>query len=207
MAARLLVAVAFATLLGAAAPPLSFTAATPELAPASLDYRRIWDADGARIVAALETTSGLAFDPARIDVIVSDNPPMTSLDGRTIRLRAHYSADYKKATLVHELGHSLATRLRGRAGLDDHRLLYLFLYDAWTDLEGADFADRMVSIERRIPGGADYDGAWNWALAMTRPERQALLASLRGRLDGPPAAAVPRNRSGAPALEGQRKGR
>ena len=57
---------------------------------------------------------------------------------------------YKKATLVHEMGHRLSFLLPRTAELDDHRLLYLFLYDVWTDLYGRAFADRMVAIERRI---------------------------------------------------------
>ena len=179
MTGRALAALGFAALLGAAAPPLAFTPVESRFAPASDDYRAIWESDGPSIVAALEDSSGLVFGPGPIDVIVSDNPPMTTLDGRTIRLRASYSPEYKKATLVHELGHSLAARLRSAAGLDDHRLLYLFLYDAWSALAGRDFADRMVRIERRIPGGYDYDAAWTWALAMTREERRARLAALR----------------------------
>jgi hypothetical protein len=59
------------------------------------------------------------------------------------------------------------TAPRSCSGLDDHRLLYLFLYDVWTDLYGRVFADRMVAIERRI--GPGYD----------RGQRQARLAALR----------------------------
>jgi hypothetical protein len=169
-----------AILLGAGAPPLSFVPVQPDFAAASADYARIWKSDGPRIAASLEAVSGLRFPEARIEAIVSDARPMTSYDGRLIRLRASYSPDYKKATLVHELGHRLAMTLPRRAGLDDHRLLYLFLYDVWTDLYGRDFADRMVSIERRIPGGYDYDSAWTWAMSQTREERQERLRALRG---------------------------
>jgi hypothetical protein len=168
-----------AALLCAAAPPLAFTPVSSRFAAASDEYRRIWETDGARIVAALETRAGLAFPPGAIAIIVSESRPMSSYDGRTIRLRAGYSPAYKKATLVHEMGHRLALAFQRAGGLDDHRLLYLFLYDAWTDLEGRDFADRMVAIERRIPGGYDYDAAWTWALSMTREQRQARLAALR----------------------------
>jgi len=167
------------TLLSAAAPPLSFTPAEARFAAAADDYRRIWESEGARIVAALEGASGLAFPAAPIEAIVRQGAPMTSYDGRSIRLRADYSPAYKRATLVHELGHRLALLLPRAPGLDDHRLLYLFLYDAWTDLYGRAFADRMVSIERRIPGRYDYDAAWTWALAMTRAERLARLRALR----------------------------
>lgn len=165
-------------MLWGAAPPVSFTARGPSFAPATEEYRQLWIAEGARIVEALEAATGLAFPGAPIEVIVTDGPPMTAFDGRSMRLRADYSPAYKKATLVHEMGHVLASRLPRTAELDDHRLLYLFLYDVWTGLYGRDFADRMVRIERRIPGRYDYDAAWTWALAMTREERQARLRAL-----------------------------
>ena len=168
-------------LLCAAAPPLSFRPAEPRFAIAADEYRAIWDSDGARIVAALEAATGLAFPAAPIEMIVHAGAPMAAYDGRTIRLRAGYSPAYKKATLVHELGHRLSFLLPRDPELDDHRLLYLFLYDVWTDLYGRDFADRMVAIERRIPGRYDYDAAWTWALAMTREERRARLRALPGQ--------------------------
>jgi hypothetical protein len=166
-------------LLCAAAPPLSFVPAEPRFAPAAGDYRAIWDSDGARIAAALEAATGLTFPQTPIEMIVHEGAPMTAYDGRTIYLRAGYSPAYKRATLVHELGHRLSFLLPRDAELDDHRLLYLFLYDVWTDLYGQDFADRMVAIECRIPGRYDYDAAWTWALAMTREERQARIRALR----------------------------
>jgi hypothetical protein len=168
-----------AALLCAAAPPVSFTPVSPEYADAAGEYRRLWQAEGNRIVAAMEAATGLSFPAERVDAIVSEGRPMASFDGRTIRLRASYSPAYKKATLAHEIGHRLTFAFPRSAGLDDHRLLYLFLYDVWTDLYGRDFADRMVSIERRIPGSYDYDSAWTWALAMTRAERQARLREIR----------------------------
>jgi hypothetical protein len=174
-----LLAPAAGLLLCAAAPPVSFTPVSPEYAEAAGEYRRLWQAEGPRIVAAMEAATGLAFPQAPVDAIVSEGRPMASFDGRTIRLRASYSPAYKKATLAHEIGHRLAFTLPRRSGLDDHRLLYLFLYDVWSDLYGRDFADRMVAIERRIPGGYDYDSAWSWALAMTRAERQDRLEALR----------------------------
>jgi hypothetical protein len=173
-------ALAFWILASAAAPPpVAFTAIEPRFAQAARDYRAIWEADGGLIVAAMEAETGLAFPAAPIEAIVRDGRPMTAYDGRTIRLRAGTSADYMRATLIHELGHRLALLLPRTADMDDHRLLYLFLYDVWTRLYGRDFADRMVAIERRIPGGYNYDAAWTWALAMTREERKMRLMALR----------------------------
>ena len=178
---RTLFAILAAALLAAASPRIAFTPAQPAFAAGAAEYRTIWESDGARIVAALEAASGLQFPGGAIDALVVRGRPMMSYDGRSMRLRADYSPDYKKATLVHELGHKLAFMLP-RGELDDHRLLYLFLYDAWTDLYGRDFADRMAAIERRIPGAYDYDAAWTWALGQTRAQRQARLRALRARI-------------------------
>lgn len=168
------------TLLCAATPPVAFTAVEPRFAGAARDYRAIWESEGAAIVAALEAETGLVFPAAPIEALVRDGPPMAAYDGRTIRLRAgSYSADYMRATLTHEMGHRLALLLPRTSKMDDHRLLYLFLYDVWLRLYGPDFAERMVSIERRIPGAYDYDAAWTWALAMSREERQGRVRGLR----------------------------
>lgn len=182
---RRLALLAASWLLVAAAPAVEFVPLAPSFAPAADEYRRIWQAEGGRIAAALERAAGIPFPAGAIEAIVSDGPPMASYDGRTMRLRARYSAEYKRATLVHELGHLLALSLPRSEGLDDHRLLYLFLYDAWTELYGEDFARRMAGMERRIPGAYDYAAAWDWALAMSREERRqrlrALLAAGAGR--------------------------
>jgi hypothetical protein len=178
MIRRTALSLALLTLLGAGAPPLSFVPLDPSFAAGAEEYRRIWESDGARIVAALESAAGVEFPRQPLEILVRDGPPMTSYDGRTIRLRANCSPRCKLGTFTHELGHRLALELPRTAEIDDHRLLYLFLYDAWTDLYGQEFADRMVSIERRIPGLYDYDAAWTWALAMTREQRRARLRTL-----------------------------
>lgn len=167
-------------MLGASAPPVIFTPLEPRFAGTADYYRRLWQAEGPRIVAALERTSGFAFPARPLEIILRDGRPMTGFGCTAIRLRGIYTGPLATGTLIHELGHCLAAAMPRTAGLDEHRLLYLFLYDVWTDLYGRDFADRMVSIERRIPTGYDYDAAWTWALAMTREERQARLRALRG---------------------------
>jgi hypothetical protein len=180
---RTLSIIGFWASLCATAPPMTFVPAGPDFAAATEGYRQLWADDGGRIVAAMETVSGLTFPATPIEVIVRNGAPMTSFDGRTIRLRHNSTPPYRNATFVHELGHRLALTLPRNSGIDDHRLLYLFLYDVWVELYGEAFADRMVSIERRIPGAYDYDAAWTWALALTREQRQAQLRTLRTRLD------------------------
>lgn len=182
---------AAALLLTAAVPAVELVPAGPAFAAEAEAYRAIWEAEGTRMIAALEAASGLSFPPGEIEAIVSDGPPMMAYDGRTMRLRAGYSPAYKRATLMHELGHCLSYMLPRSAGLDNHRLLYLFLHDAWADLYGQAFADRMAAVERRIPGAYDYDAAWAWALAMTREERRARLRGLLAECAEADAAVCP----------------
>ena len=176
-------AIALATflLLAGAAPPVTFTPLEPRFAGSADHYRQLWDAEGARIVAALERESGLAFPDRPLEIILHDGRPMTGFGCSMIRLRGQTSGRLATGTLMHELGHCLAAALPLAAGIDDHRLLYLFLYDAWTALYGRDFADEMVRLERQIPLAYDYSAAWDWALAMTYEQRQARLRALRER--------------------------
>ena len=179
MTRRAFFAAACLAFLSGAAPPLSFVPLEPRFEPGAEEYRLLWETEGPRIVAEMEALTGIEFPAQPIEVLVRAGPPMTAYDGRTIRLRATCSPGCKLGTFTHELGHRLALQLPRTGEIDDHRLLYLFLYDAWTDLYGKEFADRMVRIERRIPGAYDYDAAWSWALAMTREQRQARLRELR----------------------------
>jgi hypothetical protein len=65
----------------------------PRFASDTAEYRRIWEREAERMVAALEAASGLQFPAEPIDALVSDAPPMMSYDGRTMRLRARYTTD------------------------------------------------------------------------------------------------------------------
>jgi len=177
------------TLLGAA-PPLTFTTLEDRYAAASGEYRELWCSEGRRIIETMERVTGFSYPADPVEVFVANGTPMTAFDGRTIWLKASYPTYYKRATLVHELGHRLAFTMPRPPELDDHRLLYLFLYDVWAELYGRDFADRMVEIESRISGRYDYAAAWDWALAMTREQRQDRLAGLRARNAPAPADAA-----------------
>jgi hypothetical protein len=168
-------------LLAGAAPPVTFTPLEPRFAGSADYYRQLWRSEGARIVAALERESGLTFPDRPLEIILRDGRPMTGFGCNLMRLRGNSSGPHATGTLVHELGHCLAATLPLAAGVDDHRLLYLFLYDAWTALYGREFADEMVRIERQIPLAYDYSAAWDWALAMTYEQRQARLRALRER--------------------------
>jgi hypothetical protein len=160
----------------------AFDAATDE-------YRRIWVAEGSRIIEAMERISTLKFPEKRVDVEIYEGTSFAGLrmnrDGvpvgtsGPIRMRASYQADVKKGSLIHELGHRMNVQLRKRPqALDDHRLLFLYLYDLYEDLYGKEFADGQVAFGKTLKGLYDYEAAWNWALAMSRQERLSRFAEV-----------------------------
>ena len=160
---------------------LVFTASDPQLEQAAAEYRELWAAEGDEIVRALERWSGLQFAVDRVPVEVMEGP---SWAGTTsMGMRASYPPETKRGTLAHELGHILIGDLipedeEGEPVYDHHAFLYLFLYEAWIDLWGQEFADGQVAVESRRRGINDYEGKWKAALAMTAEQRAAELESL-----------------------------
>jgi hypothetical protein len=182
-------------------PAVTFNTYDQAYAAAAAEYRQLWCTEGPRIMAAMEQVTGFPYPAGEVEVFVGNVTPMTAFGGKAMSLKAGYPLYYKRATLVHELGHRLAFTMPRTADLDEHRLLYLFLYDVWSDLYGGEFADRMVSIEQSIIGRYDYAAAWDWALAMPRDERQARLAGLRQSLPGASHGGMPAKEGYLPACE------
>ena len=144
----------------------------PQFDAAADEYRRIWAAEWSRVIEAMERISKLTFPDKNVKAEIYEGPSFSGRGNTPMRLRASYSTDMKKGTLVHELGHRMNAQLRRRpVDLDEHRLLFLYLYDLYEDLYGKEFADAQVAFGKTLKGIYDYDGAWNWALAMTREER------------------------------------
>jgi hypothetical protein len=147
---------------------------SPRFEAAADEYRSIWAAEGSRIIAGMEQISKLIFPDRTVKAEIYEGVSSSGRGGEPMRLRASYPASVKKGTLVHEFGHRMNSQLKKRPrDLDEHRLLFLYLYDLWENLYGKEFADKEVAWERTLRGVYDYDAAWNWALAMTRDERSA----------------------------------
>jgi len=151
----------------------------PAFVAAVGEYRGIWSAEGDRIIEGLEKISTLRFPEKHVKAEIYEGPSFSGRGGAPMKLRASYQAEEKKGTLVHELGHRMNAQLKVRpADLDEHRLLFLYLYDLYVDLYGKDFAEREVAFGKTLKGIYDYEGAWNWALAMSREERSARFAEV-----------------------------
>jgi len=116
-----------------------------QFAEAAREDQSVWEAEGDRIIEALEHVSGLKITERESQAVVYEGISRAGLRGAPMRIRASDPAETKKATLIHELGHRYIMQLRWRPSeLDEHRGLFLFLYDVWKILYGQGFAEAQV---------------------------------------------------------------
>jgi hypothetical protein len=158
---------------------LNFAPESERFTEATRQYREIWNTEGRKMIEAMEVVSGLRFFETDISVIVFEGASSSGFGARPMKLRASYPEEVKKATLIHELGHRLNGQLKNRPEeIDEHRILFLYLYDVWTRLYGSSFAERMVEVEKKRKGLYDYETAWNWTLKLSKEERAAKLKEI-----------------------------
>jgi hypothetical protein len=146
-------------------PQIDFQPESTRFEEATEEYREIWRAEGERISAALEQATGLDMEAGPITAIVFDGRSNSGYGRIPMRMRWSYPPDTKRATLVHELAHRLISDLVAK-DMDEHPLIFLFVYDVWVRLWGQKFADEQVAVESRRRGRYDYEGAWRDALAL-----------------------------------------
>jgi len=160
---------------------VSFVAQSDSFAAAAREYQRIWAEEGRRIVATMESISGLRFvtpiyGDTAITALVLEEASSSGYRERPMRMRASYPPTTKRATLIHELGHRLQSNLF-RRGEPEHGPLFLWIYDVWTTLYGSAFANAEVEVEKRR--GGPYPVAWDSAMALTGEQRAARWRALR----------------------------
>jgi hypothetical protein len=149
-------------------PRVEFVPENERFASAVGEYERIWVTDAARIARTMQEVSGLTFTDTAITAIVYEGVSSSGYRDTPMRLRASYTLDTKKATLIHELGHRLQSPLFRRQD-EDHAPLFLWLYDTWARLYGKEFADAQVAVEKRR--GGPYPRAWDEALVLSPKQR------------------------------------
>lgn len=183
-----LLAVAGSATVQQPGPALSFFAADPEHSALADSARHIWETDGPRIIEAMERSTGLRFQDRAITVILRAAPSSSGATGdptSPVRLNVRYPISM---TLIHELGHRLnppqdkfPPELRtGHRGLDEHKVLYLYLYDVWVLLYGTEKADEWRENEWEWANlGADFiRTAWDWAMSLGKEGRAAKLREI-----------------------------
>jgi hypothetical protein len=147
-----------------------FRADSDQFAAAAHEYESIWAKDGSRISAAMEAVSGLKFEDREVEAIVLEVASSSGYKETPMQLRASYPMDTKKATLIHELGHRLESDIFHHDE-DDHKYLFLWVYDVWSKLYGREFADAQVAVEKQR--GRMYPAAWDYALSFNAEQRAA----------------------------------
>jgi hypothetical protein len=158
---------------------LEVQADSASLEAAATEYRAIWAREGARILTAMELFSGLRFRETSVPVRIVTGPSSSGYGTRPMRLRGSYPEPTKRATLIHELGHRLQNDLFTREE-DDHPALFLWLYEVWTALYGAEFARQQIEVESARTGGRhDYRAMWAAAMAMDSSSRARAWRELR----------------------------
>jgi len=158
---------------------LVFTPEAEKFTAATKEYQELWQAEGDRIIEAIEQMTGFKFVESEIKAVIFEGASSSGFRDTPMMLRASYTPEIKRATLVHELGHRHNTQLAEREqSVDEHRVLFLWLYEAWVKLYGKEFADRAVQVEKGRKGIYDYETAWNWALALSPAERAAKFKGL-----------------------------
>ena len=171
----LVAALAFTGDLSAQGPhvDIRFSPQSDAFAAATREYEAIWSSERVRVIEVMERVSRLKFLESEIRATVYEGVSQSGLGDTPIMLRASYPAATKRATLIHELGHRHLAQLKRRPrDIDEHRVLFLILYDMWVELYGEQFADEQVGIEKQRRGLYDYEAAWNWALSLSREDRR-----------------------------------
>ena len=155
----------------------------PVLKAAAAEYQAIWKADGDAFVSVLETQAGLALPKLALNALVFEGTSRS----HPLILRASYSEEVKAATLVHELGHRLlsANGLRAEFGQDfhvvSHKLLYLFLFEVYSNLFGKERALQAVEWESNLR--PSYRECWNWALELGEAARARRFEQIKQNRD------------------------
>jgi hypothetical protein len=154
----------------------------PELEKAAKEYGEIWEEEGNRITRAIEKISGLKFKEKVINAIIYDEISYSI----PLRLQAGISENHKRGALVHELCHRIVVgnniHVKARKtytgwNTDIHKHIFLILYDVRIKLYGVELAKKEIDFEISLWNGkgiSPYKIAWDWALAMTKEERQKL---------------------------------
>jgi len=143
------------------------------------EYEAIWKVDSIKIVSALEEITKYDFKETFVNAIVSGNKESRS---HPLSLYAKLQFEVKKMTLIHELGHRILLPPRRLqfmdkkqypTSLENHKVLFLVLYDVYENIYGKEFADSAVKRDSEQLQGL-YKEAWDFALSFkTKEERQA----------------------------------
>lgn len=152
----------------------------PEYEIAAKEYSEIWAKQGKRIIETIEKISGLNFREKVINAVTFGGHSYSA----PLQLQSKISVENKKGSLVHELchrlllGNNISIKLpkdRYKYFIEVHKPVMLILYDIWIELFGEDYAKKQIEYEISEwdeEGTSPYKIVWDWALKMTKEQRQ-----------------------------------
>ena len=110
-------------------------APTEAFVKAAAEYDAIWKAESARIVEAMERITGARFEEREIKAVVYQGTSFSGSGNTPMRLRAELSGGGQES---HGHSQALSSDARPRPDdeleIDEHRKLFLVLYDIWVTL-------------------------------------------------------------------------
>jgi len=139
------------------------------------EYQEIWRTLGERITLAWESTTGLKFSETYLNATIFHRPSFS----HPLSLNARPDFERKKSILTHELGHRILykrTVQTDYSSLENHKTLFLVLFDVFTKVYDEDFANRAVEWDRQSTNPI-YGQAWDWALTYSKEERLQIFES------------------------------
>jgi len=146
---------------------------SPDYELAAKEYAKIWEESKGSIVKALEKVSGMKFKTKLINAFIYSG------HNYSIPLMLRYSNEkyYIRSILMHELSHRLLIDNGFMLPLYDnfveevHKIIYLFVYEAWIEALGQEVADK--SKERDLSfKDPRYMRARNWAWSFSKEDRR-----------------------------------
>ncbi len=153
----------------------------PKFEKAAIQYNKIWEKDGKKIIRTIEKVSGLRFGEKVINAVTFGGNSVSI----PLELKSEVPIKNMKGTLVHELCHRLIagnnahihySEDRYKYFIEYHKPVTLILYDIWIELYGKDYAARQIEYEMssvwKGKAISPYKIVWVWALGMTKEEKQ-----------------------------------
>lgn len=152
----------------------------PDYEPAAKEYAKIWEDNEKLFTNALEKYSGLKFKTKLINAVIFAGGDYS----RPLRFNYSHEEYYKRSVLMHELCHRLLVDNNIKisygetASEEVHKVVYLFLYDAWVEALGQEIAEK-ARVKEISWNHAPHVNAWNFAMSFSKDERQKELEKMK----------------------------
>jgi hypothetical protein len=154
-------------------------------------FAKDWELHGPGILRAFEEKTGINFKEHQITVRINKDPDTSSYSGTRyqpmlISQAYTHSDGYERlAVLTHELAHRLLdghgiwseAKSKDARVSQNHKYIYLFLYDVWEAVFGKQQAVLMGKFEEKIEDKR-YQKAWLWAMSKSYVQRQKAVQRL-----------------------------